>query len=251
MPFLNDLAAYYEQMGISPANFRCSSFCACSAGSSTFAEAKASFVGPRYGEEGLPRLLFLSLKPRRPRLDWQCRTPAAVRSRMLAIDVETLPMNSHWYRTHEMALALLRQFKPTLTVADTRFHFAHVNSAKCCPNKHDRSENTDQTLVGHCRRFIPGELEILGPEIIVTQGRWARKALSQFGVREHVRRKVAAPDFKRDARYETGLIDVAPRRKASLWLHTCLPGDYGRFHPQRVHCWPRYAEVVHRFWKGR
>ena len=251
LPMLQRLEAYYVEHGISPANFRCSSRPWCSAGSPDFAEAKATFVGPRYEEGGLPRLLFLSLNPGRAKHHWRHRTIGAVRRSELATDLATLRKNRHWYRTHQLAHALLRQFRPTLLLEEARLYFAHVNSAKCTPNK-PGSANTDPRLFEKCRRFIPGELRILSPEIIVTQGNWAREAiLGSPKVREHVVQRVDAPGYKLDAHYETALVKVEPGTDSCLWLHTYHPREFGRFNPQRVHCWPRYAKKVGRFWRTK
>ncbi|PKO04063.1 MAG: hypothetical protein CVU41_18940 [Chloroflexi bacterium HGW-Chloroflexi-3] len=37
----------------------------------------------------------------------------------------------------------------------------------------------NQILFDNCRAFIPGELEILDPDIIITQGKWAKLAVDQ------------------------------------------------------------------------
>lgn len=251
LPMLQRLEGYYDEHAISPANFSCSSRLWCSADSPDFAEAKATFVGPRYEERSLPRLLFLSLNPGRAEHDWQHRTIEAVRRKELDEDLATLPKNRHWYRTHQLANELLRQFRPTLSLEEVRYYFAHVNSAKCTPNK-PGTANTDPRLFEKCRRFIPGELRVLRPDIIVTQGNWAREAiLRSLEVREHVVQRVDAPDYKHDAHYETALIKVEPGTDSCLWLHTHHPRAFGHFNPQRVHCWPRYAKEVGRFWQTK
>ena len=249
---LERLTAFYESNGISPIDFRCPSRQVCSASSPHFTEATASFVGPRYEEHLLPRLVFLSLDSGSGEPDPQNRTPEAVRVRNLACDVATLPKHKHWYRTHEMAFELLCQFEPRLTVADTRLYFAHVNSAKCCLNKLGRKQ-ADSTLFDNCRRFLPGELRILKPDIVVTQGGWAKDViLKSLIVRRHIVRTVeSARRFRLDGHYETGLIEVEPDTKTSLWLHTHHPSSFGHFNPQRAHCWSLYAEEVGRFWRSR
>lgn len=248
---LRRLNLYYERHGILPDDFRCASYSACSAGSPKFTEAKASHVGPRYGERGVPRLLFLSLDSGSAQADPRLRTAEAVRRRNLALDVAQLPRNKHWYRTHEMAFELLRRFKPGLTVGDTPLYFAHVNSAKCCQNKSERSQ-ADKVLFENCRRFIPGELRLLRPDVVVTQGGWAEEAVRRsFDIQEHRRRGLRVEGYKLDARYETGLIELGAEAGTALWLHTYHPNNYGRFNPQRKGCWPLYADEVGRFWRSR
>ena len=242
---LERLTAFYESHGISPVSFRCPSRSTCSANSPRFTEAKASFVGPSYEKRRLPRLLFLSLDSGSAEPDPRQRTAEAVRRQNLATDVEVLPKNKHWYRTHELAFHLLRQFKADLTIPNTRLYFAHVNSAKCCQNK-PGNQQADKTLFDNCRRFIPGELRTLSPDIVVTQGKAAKAAiLESFGcdVRKHVVCTVEG------AHYETGFIELEPGRKC-LWLQTYHPRAYGYFNRQRRHCWAPYAEAVGRFWRS-
>ena len=247
---LRRLNVFYEEHGILPDRFRCSSYAACSAGSPGFTSAKASYVGPRYEERGLPRLLFLSLDSGSADPDPRKRTAEAVREWNLACDVAALPKNNHWYRTHEMAFELLRQFKPGLTVDDTKLYFAHVNSAKCCQNKSQRKQ-ADKVLFENCRRFIPGELRLLSPDVVVTQGDWAKDAIREsFNILEHEERTIAS-NYKIDARYETGCIEFKRGAKTFLWLHTYHPKAWGRFNPQRKHCWPLYAEAVGRLWRSQ
>ena len=248
---LDRLNSFYESCGISPIGFRCPSRARCSANSPNFTEAKASFVGPRYEERILPRLLFLSLDSGSGRPDPQQRTVEAVRMRELDRNLAALPKNKHWYLTHKMAFKLLRQFEPQLSVADARLYFAHVNSAKCCQNKHGKKQ-ADSTLFENCRSFIPEELRILMPDVVVTQGGRAKDAvLKSFAVRRHVLRSVeSGPCFQLPAHYETGLIALGPDRETSLWLQTYHPNNFGSFNPQRVHCWPLYAEEVGRFWRS-
>ncbi len=238
---LRKLNEFYESHGISPLDFRCPSHSTCAANSPGFTEAKSSFVGPSYEERRLPRLLFLSLDSGSAEQRPARRTAEAVRRQELERDVAALHRNKHWYLTHELAFELLCQFKADLTVTDTRLYFAHANSAKCCQNKPQKKQ-AYSTLFKNCRRFIPGELRVLSPDIVVTQGHWAKDAvLRGFDVRQHDVRTVNG------AHYEAGFIEAEPGAKRALWLHTYHPGNYGRFHPQRTHCWPLYAEAVGRF----
>lgn len=226
-------------------------YSACSAGSPDFTSAKVSHVGPRYEGRELPRLLFLSLDSGSADPDPRQRTAEAVREGNLDYDVAALPKQNHWYRTHKMAFELLRQFKPEITVVDTRLYFAHVNSAKCCQNKSQRKQ-ADRVLFENCRRFIPGELRLLDPDVAVTQGRWAEVAIHKsFDILRHDKRTIPASGYRNDARYETGFIELDRGLKAVLWLHTYHPGNYGLFNPQRAYCWPLYAEAAGRFWLWR
>ena len=255
---LEKLNAYYEEKGISPVDFRCEFRPECSAGHCRFTEAKASFVGPAYGDVGhLPRLVFLSLDSGSACEDPTKRTAEAVRSAELRDCVPSrLPKNKHWYRTHEMALKLLHPFDEGLTINNVHCHFAHVNSAKCCQNKGGRRQ-ADAVLFKNCRSFVVGELELLAPDVVVTQGGWAKatvKAVAQHsnGIREHCCDWIPTNKHKLPALVEMGYLDL--RGTTTLWLHTYHPSSFGRFHPQRHHCWcsgRRYVDAVRKFWGSR
>ncbi len=241
---LTRLSAYYKSKGISAVDFRCPHRAECGAVSARFTTAKESHVGPQYEAGNAPRLLFLSLDSGSAATDAASKTMQAVRAQTLACDVDALPKHKHWYLTHEMAWVLLRQFHPHLTVAQTHRYFAHVNSAKCCQNNQGKSKASG-VLFRNCRQFIPGELRILEPDILVTQGGEARDVIvKECRLLKHERRDI------HEAAYETGLIMLVSGRE-TLWLQTYHPNNYGRFWKQREHCWPRYVEAVTRFMAQR
>ena len=248
---LRKLTAFYESKRISPVNFSCPSYSVCSANSPKFTKASASYVGPHYGSENLPRLLFLSLDSGSGCQNPAKRTAEAVRKGNLDWDIKQSRKNQHWYRTHEMALELLCQFKPELTIDDIVLYFAHANSAKCCQNKCNRRQ-ADSILFENCRGFIPGELKVLSPDIIVTQGTQAMNAIIEnFCPYEHkVYWKEVSP-YKTKARYERGFIELEPNGKKCLWLQTDHPNCYGRFYPQKAYSWPLYAEKIAQFWSSQ
>ena len=79
-------------------------------------------------------------------------------------------------------------------------------------------KQADRTLFENCRRFIPEELRLLSPDIIVTQGGPAKDAiLKGFDVQQHDVRTVNG------AHYETGFIALEPETKRALWLHRVNP----------------------------
>ena len=260
-PMLEELNAFYDEHRILPVRFRCPSRRACSANSPNFTETKASLVGPLYEERRLPRLLFLSLDSGSAERLPERRTAEFQRRDALVEDVAALPKHKHWFRTHEMAFMLLRQFKPDLvhpketkpwTPRDVRVisHIAHVNSAKCCQNKQGRQQ-ADSTLFDNCRRYIPGELAILRPDVVVTQGAEAEAAVSKLIRPPTTMEFLSTPRYKLPARYETGFLGLGRGTNRALWLHSYHPSNFGRFNPQRDQCWPRYAEDVGRLWDER
>jgi uracil-DNA glycosylase len=237
---LDQLAAYYDAKGILPTNFRCAYASACSAGSPEFTTSKATSLGTEYEKGNGPRLLFLSLDSGSADPNPTKRTFEALRAEEHWQDVDNLPKNKHWYLTHAMAWILLRPFHPHLTIAKMRPYFAHVNSAKCCQNNPQRGKAA-AVLFENCRAYIPGELRILKPDVLVTQGGEAKDVVVKaLGLVKHDQREVQG------ARYETGIVQLTPDRQ-TLWLQTYHPNNYGKFHPQRKACWGLYAEALHGF----
>ncbi len=239
---LSQLIAYYDAKGIAPEHFRCRYVAACSAESPRFTTAKASFVGTEYEKGNGPRLLFLSLDSGSAESDSRRKTIDAVRDHELREDVAALPKSKHWYLTHELAWRLLRHFHPRLLITTTSPYFAHVNSAKCCQNNPQRGK-ANKTLFANCLEFVPGELAILQPDIIVTQGGEAKGVIlraCKMVKSTHHRRTVEG------AAYETGIVELLAG-KQTLWLQTYHPNNYGRFYPQKNKCWPLYEEAVKQF----
>lgn len=172
------LTEYYKLKGISAKDFNCPYYQSCSqTAPETFTTAKESFVSSGYVEHSIPRIVFLSLDSGSAEKDPTLKTLESVRAwEEEKENIHMLPRNKHWYRTHELAHTILKHFKPDLSIDQARRYFSHVNSAKCCMNNPQRAQ-ANQILFDNCRKFIPGELEILDPDIIITQGRWAKLAL--------------------------------------------------------------------------
>jgi hypothetical protein len=237
-PVLSRLRVYYDEKGIGAARFRCAHETACRGAGGSFTTAKESFVGPEYERGNLPRLLFLSLDSGSGRPNPGDRTLQAVRAQELATDVNALPKGKHWYLTHELAFYLLEQFDKSLTVEGISPYFAHVNSAKCCMNNPQRKQAAD-ILFENCRSFIAGELEILQPDIIVTQGAQARRAVeSSF---RYIRLLDEA----------CGVAVIRQGDRAILWIPTHHPSAYGAFWKQKKDCWARFRDLAGQFMRDR
>src|SRR5665213_1009431 len=180
------LHTFYDTKGISALAFRCRHQGACSAQSPRFITAQETYVGPDYEDGHLPRLLFMSLDSGSLDSDPASRTMEAVRRRVLSDDVSRMPKGKHWYETHDLALTLLRQFDRSVRIDRVSRHFAHMNAAKCCQNK-PGNEKADRVLFDNCREYIGDEIRILRPDILVTQGLEARRAIEHhFAKREHM-----------------------------------------------------------------
>src|SRR5271166_5473435 len=157
MALIRSIHNYYERQGISPTHFRCSHRRVCSANCPMFVGAREPYIGTGYEIGRYPRILFLSLDVPRPEPAYRppsSRTAIAQRAaakRM--VPSRDFPKNLHWYRTHEMALTLLKSFNPELTIDTVKPYFAHTNSAKCSQGK-DKGAMADPKLFTNCRRYI-------------------------------------------------------------------------------------------------
>lgn len=226
-----ELNAYYIRHGISALDFHCPYFSSCSRKyPNTFTTAKESFVSSGYVDHKLPRIVFISLDSGSAETDPTLKTLERVRMwEEENQNVLGLEKNKHWYRTHELAYTILRNFKDDMRLEEAKHYFAHVNSAKCCENKPFRAQ-ASQTLFDNCRGFIAGELEILKPDIIVTQGKWARLAVDGHFPR------IVAPDYFPESLTEVKIIEITTH--PVLLIETFHP-RHTSFH---THNRPHYSQ---------
>ena len=189
---LRTLENYYRSKGILSTEFKCPHRAECVSGCKNFTEAKSTFVGEYYEKAettGLPRLLFLSLDPGTAKgkntdyVSSQSRLPEQVRQQEKARGPWQLKSGTHWHQTHELAACMLKAFNPKLECAlcahnylGANQYFAHVNSVKCCVNKEHRKKAA-KILYENCRIYLREEIEILSPDIIVSQGKDAKKGI--------------------------------------------------------------------------
>jgi uracil-DNA glycosylase len=237
MSISDDVKHFYEEEGISAGSFRCKHLECCKLACANFTEAREAYIGREYEIGTVPRLLFLSLDPGNGDVDPEARTLAACRVwEERQCDVNSLPKNRHWYRTHELALTLLQQFAPKLSLPRIHSYFAHTNSAKCCMNNPGNSSAAPH-MFENCREYIPGELIALRPDILVTQGDPAKDAVeSSFS-------SSVSGDLKGCGH---AILDLNGRKV--LWIHTYHPRNFGRFNRQRRECYRGWADDARRFW---
>ncbi len=237
---ITELQAYYQKNGILATDFSCKHKDDCSKDCESFTGPKSAFVSVGYEDGRWPRLLFLSLDSGSGDKANENRLPLAVRGQEKNRDVMGLPKHKHWYRTHELAWYFLRRFIPLLKITEAKSYFAHANSAKCCMNKPQRKK-ADKVLFKNCQEFLAKELEILSPEILVTQGNEAKKAIQILA--SHVR----------DIDPFASVIKL--NGKEVFWLHTYHPNNWGMFNRQRgfnkesgvAEGWELYAEHIFKF----
>lgn len=240
---IGKLDKYYRQHGIHPLHFTCKHYEDCKLCSSRFTEAKTTFIGTDYAKATLPRLLVLSLDAFDAPQDPRKRSFHWVRK----ITEHTGPpnnKNTHWFRTYETAWILLRKFyefkfQDDLKLEDIGPFFAHVNSAKCCTHQLGHKQ-AHSKLFKNCSEYVPKEIELLEPDIIVTQGKMARKAIEgNFEVIKPSRGDINT--------YPCGFEIVKINWKRVFVFHTFHPSNYGNFHNQRKKCFEKFAGIINEY----
>lgn len=259
MTILAELESHYRERGIWPANspaFGCGRLEECrkpkdrdeplsftpldatlsSPWRNTFTPGHSALVGARY-EEAEPRLLFVALdlgtvlRDDDPDYNYVLpdnRGPAGIRrshERMmrLVLSGKDPARRPTLKATSELARAILQDL-PGIPEGDDFMRFcARVNAAKCTMNKEKRAQ-ADNRLYKNCRErnYLRGEINILAPDIIVSQGKQARLGVEHaFCVRGEWARW-------RSVKLESG--------KEAVWFPGYHPSSYGpykRQEPQR------------------
>ncbi len=108
------------------------------------------------------------------------------------------------------------------------------------------NKKADPVLFQNCRGYLKEELSILRPEIIVTQGDEAKKAI--VSIREKTLSRM--DDYASVIRLNGDDI---------FWLHTYHPSNYGLFNKQRRSNktkkvslgWEKYSKKAHQFIIGK
>jgi hypothetical protein len=239
---LAQLSEFYKSKGISALEFKCPYFNSCSQfAPKTFTTAKEAFVSSGYVEHEYPRILFLSLDSGSASNDPKLKTLEAVRKQEECEQrVLFLPKNKHWYRTHELAFTLLRNFIPNLHIENVKKFFSHTNSAKCCMNNVGR-EQAKSILFDNCRNFIPHEIEILNPDVFVSQGNYAKLAVenkfADLNIRSVFSQEIVIPE-------EVNLIQI--NNHPVIWIHTIHPRNPNS--KKNRDNYKYYEEIVSQIW---
>lgn len=260
MPFLNQIDRFYTEVGLGQA--ACCSHCDAEAIGYNLSRfgPKATFVGSKYGQDGLPRLVFLSLDPGKV----YGQDELAPKTVQESIE-RYVPSNPHSYGMHLLALRILNEFNMLLELRHELFqvtgrylatgaaltekllavtpYFAHVNSAKCCTNDPAQENGMKKAPGGffvNCRDFARKELEILRPHIIVTQGVEARAVISDES------RSGGSVIRSQIAGNQALWISTSHPANGCFWTEGCPPllpaGCDGRD-------WCNYAGAAKEFWQ--
>jgi hypothetical protein len=239
MSLIEETNQYYLRQGISPVPFLCKHLDDCKLGCTKFVEASEPYIGREYekcGHGAMPRLLFLSLDPKYPSTDPNQRTIQWHRTYEENEYDHANKNDKHWYWTHELARTLLCQFKPSLKREEACWYFAHTNSAKCVTD----NTNNKWKLFECCREYIPGEIEILRPDVLITQGNEARAAIGSL-----------RPTLS-DGQDGCGYAMIKTGDRHVLSFHSIHPAVRNQsFRTQTDNCWSRWAVIVGEFWRGK
>ncbi len=277
-PLLSALTAYYRDQGILSTAFTCQYQHKCKGDCASFTGPKSAFVPMGYERHDRPRVLILSSDSGSGGTEQAGRLPEAVR-RQHEKPYKPGKRNRHWYRTHELAWYILWRLDPdhALTIHEVNQFFAHANAAKCSENNPGAKEARN-TLFENCRPYLRRELEILSPDILVTQGNHARDAVSPFETSRidmltpsSQLQKKEGPDRLWGERYASdrhirAITDLT--EKDVFWLHTAHPTPGGKSEfwgqidldksvsindyrePRRCRGWLRYADIIHDWWNA-
>lgn len=243
---LAELKGFYAEKKIAAEAFNCDYKDRCKARCNDFVSAREAFVGSEYEKGTLPRLLFVSLDPvgDHPSREPSKRTLAYMRYwEENRCEVEKLPKGHHWYRTHEFAYELLRPVAIARELAgfgldNVHRFFAHTDSAKCTDVALGAKKGHPE-LFAHCRTFIPGEIAILRPDVLVAQGNEAIVAIQ--GALSNPKR-VPHPGLPH---YEHQITTIAGKRVFVLLLKH--PSARWRFSKELKDAYPWYFEMAKSF----
>jgi hypothetical protein len=237
------LQVFHKKQGISAEDFHCCYYSSCKSGYIDFTEAKGTFVSSGY-EKSIPRLLFISLDPGREDFyrHLKNRTLLNVQKHEMERDITKLKKNRHWYRTVEFACTILKRFKKdeNLQINQATQYFAHINTVKCCVNN-PGNRKADYRLFKNCKSFVPQEVEILNPNIIVTQGNEARQTIA-----EHYKTHDPS-NYLINLSLSNELKILYMNNHPVLWIHTFHPSNYGQFNKINYKNYNLYAEIAFKF----
>lgn len=238
---LKQLKEFYAKNEILSTNFNCKHLKSCKRDCKDFTEAKSAYAGSGYEAGKLPKLLFVSADPGTDGgiKDPKRRLPEQVRQGEegeWSVN-DDLHKGSHWGRTYELAWYILKRFDSHFEdIENVKGFFAHANAAKCCMNNPQNAQ-ADNILFNNCKGYLEGELKILAPDLLVTQGEKADKAVTPL--------IEITKTVDENCAYH-GVLHGKP----IFWLSTFHPNNRkGDFAKQRKggEGWKFYAEEMHRF----
>lgn len=187
------LSEYYAAQAIHPQDFRCvhQEFCRRYAYQGVMTPVKMSMVGSQYGVQ-YPHIVVVSLDPPNGGDSTSDqRTTAYLSSTHEADNYTTQRTNVHWAMTQIIVKDILAlygyQAQAGAAVVDEPYggrpienvcaYFAHVNAAKCSMNNPGKGQAAGQVHQRCSGSYLLGELTVLQPDILITQGSGANAAV--------------------------------------------------------------------------
>lgn len=170
----------------------------------------------------------------------------------------------HWYRTQQFAWHVFNEFnntfknnldignvdenydfKPLTEIHKIKPFYAATNSAKCCMNNERRSQ-ADKILFENCREYLLSELSILNPDILVTQGKYARMVAEKIQIIKILHKEnISEASIKEDDFHVVQMNNG----KIFVWIHHYHPNNYGTFWKNRNN-YALYAHQAVKFIKN-
>jgi hypothetical protein len=239
---LDRLDRYYHEQNISASDFKCKHLNACRSvcKPGEMVSLPEAYVGPEYvgpKDEAetplprLPRLLFVSSDPNDS--SWVKGDYATTWFSLKNIRDDKLqnhrwaPAKTHWGQTLKLAGALLAPFalkclSKGIDQDKIVEYIAHANSTRC-KDCTIGSKEGNPIMRSNCRDNLVGEVIIMQPAIIVTQGKRAREALAEAF---RVIRRVAMPGHP-DTIYQLVQLDENHTAIMIVAKHPCARGKHG------------------------
>jgi len=233
---LDRLDRYYHEQSISVSDFKCKHLHACRSvcKPGEMVSLPEAYVGPEYEAEAplprLPRLLFVSSDPNDASWlkDYPANWPSLrnIRAEILKCH-RRASAKTHWGQTLKLAGALLAPFalkclSKGIDQDKIVEYIAHANSTRCKDSTIGSKEG-NPIMRSNCRENLVGEVIIMQPAIIVTQGKRAREALAEAF---RVIRRVAMPGYP-DTFYQLVQLDENHTAIMIVAKHPCARGKHG------------------------
>lgn len=257
---LDELKKYYIENGISANSFvkgayRCKHYDQCSTRpdgrkKTPFYEAKEAFVSTRYELHKVPRLLVVSLDPKySPAYNApEKRTLENVRNQEEFSSGDSYydwSPKTHWRKTYDCLFLLLKRFLGyERDRREIRHYFAHTNCAKC----HDKSgsDQASDELFFNCREYLPSEILILDPDVVITQGK-----ISYFSYMEEFVTPDVVP-LPEKYRHLSKVHPIHINDHHAIWIemhHPCRHDDL--YQREDAINFNQYGELIHELWQNR
>lgn len=184
----------------------------------------------------IPRILVLSLSPPEPKKKPENGEPSK----------ESL--NPHWRETLAMVRSILHCHVPTDilpgparrwndgNVKEIESLFVHVRAAKCCSNANGKRQEPPR-IYKNCGEYLRKELQILEPDVIITQGNSAHVVAAENAF--HSVNPVSDIEGIDPQRNVANIAHLRLDRDAQtgddhtvFWLKSYHPSYYGGFYHQ-------------------